>query len=312
MAGAKCEDTRMRIVLTLLVRDEADVVAATLEHHLAAGADMIVATDNGSVDGTTDVLAAYRDAGVLALYHEPAHDYRQAEWVTRMARWAATVYGADWVINCDADEFFWPAGAAQPGPSGLRDALESIEPGRGKVGVTPANLVAHPDDRGGWADTLTVRDVGRRLPVSASLGDKTCHRADPEVLVSQGNHFASSRQLGPLADQRPLEILHVPDRGYEQYRRKIANGGSAMAANASMPPEAGWQWRRDHELLEAGDLHAAYRARQLDAEQVRAGLADGSLVRDVRLRDRLRGLLPYAVVPWALDACLAPSSSRQP
>jgi hypothetical protein len=43
----------MKIVMTLLVRDEADIVDEHISFHLAAGVDFIVASDNGSSDGTT-------------------------------------------------------------------------------------------------------------------------------------------------------------------------------------------------------------------------------------------------------------------
>src|SRR5437867_7726307 len=50
--------TRMnlRVALTLLVRDEIDIVATMLDYHLAEGLAPIIVTDNGSVDGTLDVL----------------------------------------------------------------------------------------------------------------------------------------------------------------------------------------------------------------------------------------------------------------
>ena len=54
----------MKFVVTVMVRDEADIIAAMVEHHLAQGADLIIATDNGSIDGTTEVLQAYADLGV--------------------------------------------------------------------------------------------------------------------------------------------------------------------------------------------------------------------------------------------------------
>jgi hypothetical protein len=98
----------MRLVMTLLVRDEADVVDAQIAHHLAAGVDHVVATDNRSTDGTTDILERWEATGRLSLIRESGDNLRQSEWVTRMARLAATELAADWIINTDADEFWWP------------------------------------------------------------------------------------------------------------------------------------------------------------------------------------------------------------
>ena len=116
----------MTLVMTLLARDEIDVVDAWLAFHLNAGVDLVIATDNLSQDGTTEVLEEYARSGHVHLIREPGEDLRQDEWVTRMARLAATQYSADWVINSDADEFWWPRGPslsrrARRHPSTVRD-----------------------------------------------------------------------------------------------------------------------------------------------------------------------------------------------
>src|SRR3954451_16273198 len=107
----------MKLVMTLLARDEADIVRDQLEFHLNAGVDFVIAMDNLSQDGTTEILESYAKHGHLSLTRQNSESLRQAEWITEMGRLAATEHGADWVIHTDADEFWWPRGES------LKDVL---------------------------------------------------------------------------------------------------------------------------------------------------------------------------------------------
>lgn len=97
---------RPRIVMTLLCRDEEDIIAYNIAYHLAQGVDFVIATDNASQDRTPRLLQRFAQRGKLHLIREPGLTHDQAVWVTRMARMAARRFDADWVINTDADEFW--------------------------------------------------------------------------------------------------------------------------------------------------------------------------------------------------------------
>ena len=85
----------MKLVETLVVRDEADIVETQIRHHLNLGVDFVIATDHGSVDGTTDILESYVRDGYL---HRIAveGELHDGLWRTQMARLASAEFGADW------------------------------------------------------------------------------------------------------------------------------------------------------------------------------------------------------------------------
>jgi len=97
-----------KIVMTLLVRNEEDILRYNIDFHLSRGVDFIIVTDNGSTDSTGDILREYEERGILHLIDEPTHNHNQAEWNNRMAEIARDQYDADIIFHCDADEFWYP------------------------------------------------------------------------------------------------------------------------------------------------------------------------------------------------------------
>ena len=81
----------MKLVMTLLCRDEADILDANIRFHLGQGVDHIIAMNNLSRDETVDILQAYERSGVLTLINQEADTFDQDRWVTRMARMAASL-----------------------------------------------------------------------------------------------------------------------------------------------------------------------------------------------------------------------------
>lgn len=286
--------------MTLVVRDEVDVLAAMLEYHLAAGVDFVVATDNNSVDGTTDVLAAYQQAGVLEFRVEPAAAFDQAGWVTDMARRAAVVHHADWVINADADEFWWP----RDGTS-LRPMFAIIPPQYGTIEAPRENLIGDPDVHAPWSQRLLYRDLLSLHERGGRIGAKAAHRADPRADVQMGNHGVSGPAIGQRWPASPMTILHVPDRNYQQVARKVTNGAAGIAANPLLDEGICWHWRDDFARLQSGEFATTWRSRQRDAAQLAADVNASRITPDTRLRDRLHSLPDKAVIPTALEASLS-------
>jgi hypothetical protein len=294
-----------RVVMALKVRDEEDVIEAVLRYHRARGVDFFIVTDNGSTDGTLDILERWVQADLARVVSEPSPELRERghEWVTRMARLAATEHDADWVVHGDADEFWWPLAGT------IKTTLAAVPREYGVVLGPRVEFVARPDGPGTFFDRLVYRQA-RSL-----LRPKIAHRAVADAIVlHRGQHDVTAGRDLEDAWQRlrtpgrpvlrtvraersaeeddrlvwyprwPLRIFHLPVRSFAQYRGKVE-------AMLNDPVSAGGGMRgRLREFHEGGRLDELYAELVADDSEVERGLASGELVRDERLRDFMAAL----------------------
>jgi len=274
----------MKLVMTLLVRDEEDILQSNIEFHLAKGVDFIIATDNLSVDSTADILKEYENKGVLRYIHEYADNYNQRQWVTRMAKMASVKYGADWVINNDADEFWWPLEGS------LKDTFSNISGDRNIVIANRSNFVAIEDFGSPFYDYMIYKQKRSLNSLGQSLPPKVAHRACADIRVFQGNHGVDG--LGPQNSISDIiEIFHFPGRSRKQLLNKIIKGGAGYERNENLDEEVGLTWRVLYkEFIENGNLDRYFKSQFYSKDRIEKEIESGKLLVDERLKKFFNGL----------------------
>lgn len=274
------------LLMTLLVRDEADILRENIDYHLSQGVDFIIATDNRSVDATPDILREYEQAGVLRYIFEGSDDYSQARWVTRMAQIAHHDYAARWVMHSDADEFWWPDTGT------LADTFHRLDNRCNLVVARRTNFVYRDAeaDQGNFAEVMIYREKVSLNAAGREILPKVAHLAGDGITVIQGNHNVEG--LEPrLVNDDAIEILHFPVRRREQLINKILKGGAAYERNTHLDKGLGRAWRRlYHNYRDNGHLDEYFAEVNFDDQRLTEGLVEGTLVMDTRLRDFLTNI----------------------
>jgi len=256
----------MTLAATLMIRDEADILPAWLTYHVAQGVDVFIITDNGSTDGSTTILEEFaaRTDVVVDLRHDPVHRKQQGALVTGMARDAAAVHGADWVVNADADEFLMPVDRT----TSLGEVFAALDPAIGAFTVPVVNMVGRLARSGTGIERLHWRDKrsSEELHAIGLLAQPTSnavHVGDPDVVVVQGNHQVSIANGGEVPDALRLEVLHLPWRSIAQYEHRVETTGLAYQANPALVPSPNHHGMRDYRRFKGGVLAGYFALRHV-------------------------------------------------
>lgn len=202
----------MRIVGVSRVLDEADVIEAFVRHH-ATMLDLHILLDNGSTDGTVEILRALHAEGIaLQVYQTQSAIFMEQAYNTGLYR-LALQEAADWVFFLDADELLVPRGAA-----GLPDIL-ALAP----AGVLCLRLAtfryARPRPEPGEHPFAALVRRGSQ----PEMHKIAVRRVDAtRIHIAPGNHFAfvDGQEDAGLSQDRLL-LAHAPDRSPLQAARKV-------------------------------------------------------------------------------------------
>jgi glycosyltransferase involved in cell wall biosynthesis len=244
----------MNTLAIAMIKNEADIVEAFVRHNLAL-MDLMVVIDNGSTDGTRDILTALQREGLpLVVFDDPIFGYYQSEKVTHVYRKVVPVFNPELVWFLDADEFIHA-----PSRAALDAAFSVVPQGDAvllpwrthlpDVEVDPVRVLADPlgamPDRRKREEPTYYKAVVRRDP-----------RDDERLVIEQGNHnvHLTDGTRPPLRAMDGVSVVHLPVRSVDQLSAKVINGWHAYLVKNrhAEVPTAGFQWQQLYERVVYG------------------------------------------------------------
>lgn len=289
----------MRLTMTLLIKNEADIIADNIHVHARLGVDNFVVMDNGSSDGTREILDELARQYEMTIIDRPVLDYQQSNWKTEMARLARKKYGAQWVITNDADEFWIPE----------QGDLKSELTASGSIIYCPrANVLFDRDafDNGSryYEQTHRVQYPIRYAKgiqqkeeqLSIMLGEihgKVMVRTLGLLRVKGGNHRAWHlwSKLNQTTSQN-ITVYHFPIRSKQHFIESIENRRALLAKGVS---KMGDHYRRWVNMLNEGKLEEEFDRLTVNKEYQQVLLNLGVLTHDDTPAMRIKPILEQRI-----------------
>lgn len=263
-----------KLIMTILARNEGDIIQQNIEFHLSRGVDFIIATDNASIDNTRNIFSRYQKKGKLLLIDEPGRNHSQAVWNNRMAKIAVDHYGADMIFHCDADEFW------SPKSGNLKNEIGSVSVELLTVNVVNI-LIENMNGKEIFPRDLKYAVIQpietRNFREDSKKKNLYYFRYPPKVMmktnsgvpeVTHGNHAVinlGEHITGKVSSD--IEIYHFPLRGKKHFYKKVIEAGKAIEKNHLLSKNECWHIRRWYEAYNSGCLDRMYKKLTITKEE---------------------------------------------
>jgi len=258
----KFDKNSFRLVMTILVRDEADIIEANIRTHASLGVDAFAIMDNGSTDGTREILSKLEKEFEIVVIDEKGN-YNQAKWMKQLATVAKNRLKADWVINNDADEFWLPRNGLN-----LKENLAFkgsvltvqrynmlLESGKDFFDSSyhVENPIFYSKEKQLTSDKLSI--------ILTKIAPKTIINPHGLIYLRGGNHkalhIANMRDYlrsgyDKIKRFKDIEVFHYPIRGYAQFEKNIKNRKRLLESGKKV--SMGPHYRRWVQLYNEGKL----------------------------------------------------------
>lgn len=260
-----------RLVMTILCRNEVDIIEYNIRVHSYLGVDAFVIMDNGSTDGTREKIAELAKEFTIKIIDQTGI-YNQKVWMKELVFTARDKLNASWVISNDADEFWLP--------ENKRSIKELLNHSDSVVTVKRSNMLLTEEalEEGYHFSQANYRV---KYPIcydkNAELNEEKISmffpNISPKVIVnpygfikiSGGNHRA--KHIARAFTQRTesaLRVYHYPIRSYSQFETNIKHRVKLLQKNARM----GNHYRRWVKMYQCGELKKEFDSFIINNQQI--------------------------------------------
>ncbi|WP_298286480.1 glycosyltransferase family 2 protein [Acidocella sp.] len=220
----------MKIVAITRALNEADIIEA-FARHTAAFVQHHIFMDNGSSDGTVEILAALKQEGLpITVFQSRAVTFNEGNALTYMYNVAMREHAPDWVFCLDADEFIDDRALIGGARAYLEQLMGAVPPVE-VVKIPMVNYFATSQDDHAEA-IVPVRITKRRPPSDAHKIILRGGLPEADIVIEHGSHWAwlRSRQINGVMNN-DLWLAHYSERSPFQYIAKFVRGWSKVLAS---------------------------------------------------------------------------------